>query len=555
MGSKVSRVRIEEGNADEWEGDVPFPDRVRPPAGPGREKADSGGESQHTSDGDRADVAYDPGPDYQGLSERYRLEFSGNGTADRLQRLEQEFGRERVSRWADEGMPVKAMGKPRDMRAFRASRDDQPAAGQIQPRLEVSSPADPAEREAERVAESVLEMDEATSEDSSAVSVHRSPGDRTAATEPLADAQESQLRSSVTGGSRLPPETQSYFESRMRRDFSDVRVHTDSAADQAARSIHAKAFTLGTDIAFAKGQYAPGSESGTKLLAHELTHTIQQGGADRIDRQGENTPQLLNKAAPEWAVELADYWSEVASFGAEGVKSVLEWFEANTGVLGFFEKIGNTAEAVGLGAKIVAAGKLVEQGEIQEAVVEMFKMATEGVLSVDTYVDTARKVVEFVFGKIPYMNLVANTLKNLQVAQAAGASLDGVITLVRQWWSNWEPATAAKLSEQLTERMYENYKAVYTFNELLFGQFNDLAKGGYKRVVDLVDTVISYDLGRAEMELFLRRCRNSGYEGVLALLEQHGKGGLQNKAITGGGKAKGKNKGKGKRRKKRKKKR
>jgi hypothetical protein len=61
--------------------------------------------------------------------------------------------------------------------------------------------------------------------------------------------------------------------------LSDVRVHTDSTADSLARSVSARAFTTGTDVYFAAGEYQPGTKSGDSLLAHELTHVAQQRGA------------------------------------------------------------------------------------------------------------------------------------------------------------------------------------------------------------------------------------------------------------------------------------
>lgn len=61
--------------------------------------------------------------------------------------------------------------------------------------------------------------------------------------------------------------------------LDDVRVHTDSGADALARSVAARAFTTGSDVYFARGEYRPGSSSGDGLLAHELTHVVQQRGA------------------------------------------------------------------------------------------------------------------------------------------------------------------------------------------------------------------------------------------------------------------------------------
>ena len=78
-------------------------------------------------------------------------------------------------------------------------------------------------------------------------------------------------------GSALPASSQQFFESRFESDFSGVKVHTDSAAAKSASSINALAYTTGNNIVFNNGQYAPGTESGDKLIAHELTHVVQQG--------------------------------------------------------------------------------------------------------------------------------------------------------------------------------------------------------------------------------------------------------------------------------------
>jgi peptidoglycan hydrolase-like protein with peptidoglycan-binding domain len=77
-------------------------------------------------------------------------------------------------------------------------------------------------------------------------------------------------------GVPLEAETRRFMENRFGYDFSDVRIHTGSAATDAARSVSAHAFTIGTDIAFAGSNYSPATPPGDKVLAHELTHVIQQ---------------------------------------------------------------------------------------------------------------------------------------------------------------------------------------------------------------------------------------------------------------------------------------
>ena len=80
-------------------------------------------------------------------------------------------------------------------------------------------------------------------------------------------------------GQPLDPATQAFFESRFGSDLGGVRIHTDSRAADSARAVQALGYTVGQHIAFARGQYQPEAESGQRLLAHELAHTLQQRGA------------------------------------------------------------------------------------------------------------------------------------------------------------------------------------------------------------------------------------------------------------------------------------
>jgi hypothetical protein len=89
------------------------------------------------------------------------------------------------------------------------------------------------------------------------------------------------IETSSGGGSPLPATTRNFMESRFGSDFSSVKIHTGSAAVQMSRELNARAFTMGGDIFFNEGQYAPESSKGKKLLAHELTHTIQQGASGK----------------------------------------------------------------------------------------------------------------------------------------------------------------------------------------------------------------------------------------------------------------------------------
>ena len=90
---------------------------------------------------------------------------------------------------------------------------------------------------------------------------------------------EGRLASQRGRGQPLPGEVRAFMEPRFGAYFGDVRVHTDAEAAQLSRDLHAQAFTHGRDVYFGAGRYAPETDAGKRLLAHELTHVVQQGGA------------------------------------------------------------------------------------------------------------------------------------------------------------------------------------------------------------------------------------------------------------------------------------
>jgi Domain of unknown function (DUF4157) len=100
------------------------------------------------------------------------------------------------------------------------------------------------------------------------------------------------------GGSPLDAGTRETMQGGIGHDFSGVRVHTGREAAQAAESVHARAFTVGSDIYFASGAYQPSSGTGQRLLAHELTHVVQQSGGSRPSLV-QRAPQDPQKAKPK----------------------------------------------------------------------------------------------------------------------------------------------------------------------------------------------------------------------------------------------------------------
>jgi hypothetical protein len=119
-----------------------------------------------------------------------------------------------------------------------------------------------------------------------------------------------------SGGTPLEPGLRADMEGRFGHDFGDVRIHNDDAAHQSAKSVNAQAYTVGSDIVFQRDKYDPASDSGKHMLAHELTHVVQQrsgpvdgtdAGAgvkvsdpsDRFEREAvANADQVMSAPAP-----------------------------------------------------------------------------------------------------------------------------------------------------------------------------------------------------------------------------------------------------------------
>ncbi len=188
--------------------------------------------------------------------------------------------------------------------------------------MRVSSPHDAAEREAVSVARQVVQMPAPAAV--VATGAPRSPWVQRFAPHiqrrgdgapPLGAAAASEIAAARGGGAPLPPAVRTFMEPRLRADFSSVRVHTDARAAGLATQVQAQAFTVGGDIFFGRGRFQPESADGRELIAHELTHTLQQGAA--VHRR-EDGGVVVNEAAPRSQVQrlgisdALDYFAERA---------------------------------------------------------------------------------------------------------------------------------------------------------------------------------------------------------------------------------------------------
>ena len=208
------------------------------------------------------------------------------------------------------------------------------AAGVIQTKLAINQPGDIYEQEADRLSEIVMRMPGPRIQPSFArggglpegrservgteqarvptVPVGSSDLERTA----LPPTIDQTLRSI---GQPIDPSTQAFMQSRFGHDFSQVRVHADTRAGQSARALDARAYTVGRHVVFAPGQYRPGTAEGRRLLAHELTHVVQQAGAGEMNvqrqpvssRRAERQRVAFLKELARWPNDAHQQWKRL----------------------------------------------------------------------------------------------------------------------------------------------------------------------------------------------------------------------------------------------------
>jgi len=111
---------------------------------------------------------------------------------------------------------------------------------------------------------------------------------------PVSDVVNGRIQQRRGGGQPMPVGERAFFEPRFGTDFSTVRMHHDTEANNLSRAINARAFTLGNDIFFGAGEYRPGDAGGRLLMAHELTHSLQQGLTARRQIQRYRSSSSVN---------------------------------------------------------------------------------------------------------------------------------------------------------------------------------------------------------------------------------------------------------------------
>lgn len=246
---------------------------------------------------------------------------------------------------------------------------------------------------------------------------------------------ESTLNSSKGGGSPLSGKVKTEMESGIGADFSNVRIHNDSAAVQMNKQLGAQAFATGNNIYFNEGKYNPNSQSGKHLLAHELTHTVQQGAAIRKKPEPISpAPEMIQGSfldlVPDWIINEARHIPGYTLFtviiGYDPLREVdvernpINLVEGLMGLVPFGTAIFDKLQEYGILQKVFdwVEGKLGELG-----------------LTIDSIMD----MVEDVWDKVsfPYTDIIDlvtekfNELVN-RITSFVSATVDQVITWIKE---------------------------------------------------------------------------------------------------------------------------
>lgn len=187
-----------------------------------------------------------------------------------------------------------------------------------QAKLSIGASDDPLEQEADRVAEQVLASPVPAAAGSAPMRIQRVTGRRSGESSAAPDSVERALAGS---GKPLEPALRQGMEQRFGHDFSQVRVHSDGTAGQSARDVNANAYTVGHDIVFAEGRYAPETREGQRLIAHELTHVVQQSvhGASALQREDQKPVARIDVALV--LDDNADAMTEARTYAATVIRA------------------------------------------------------------------------------------------------------------------------------------------------------------------------------------------------------------------------------------------
>ncbi len=234
----------------------------------------------------------------------------GQAAKNSIFRLQRAIGNQGMARLMENAATGKSAGAQDGEASFNGGLTAMPRA--IQPKLTVNAPGDEHEQEANRVAEQVMRMPDGKNQ--GRLQMKAAGAGSAGGVEAPAVAHEA-LRSP---GQPLDAATRTFMEPRFGYDFSAVRVHADGKAAESARAMNARAYTVGSNIVFSAGAFAPGTEAGQRLLSHELAHVVQQG------RGG--VASGVAQRAEDWNFTPADFSELKKNKGSLKFDSDSSWF-------------------------------------------------------------------------------------------------------------------------------------------------------------------------------------------------------------------------------------
>ena len=245
---------------------------------------------------------------------------------------------------------------------------------------------------------------------------------------------ESALIASKGSGSPLPEDKRTQMESSFGVDLSGVRIHNDSSAAQMNKDLNAQAFTHGNDIYFNAGKYDTNSKAGNHLLAHELTHTVQQEG---IKGNGQAQPKI--QRMPDWLKSATDWVSTTASETVNSAVQGAQWVGG---------KISQGATAI---KETVEEGVTAIFDEIKGLVNSGMDWLNEKWTALQEFASSGFETVKNAFGNIigflqSPMSMIANAIMSFDAESlaAAWAKFSAVVTTV---WDGFKLLTGNLLDQ------------------------------------------------------------------------------------------------------------
>lgn len=286
-----------------------------------------------------------------------------------------------------------------------------PHGSVMQPKLAIGASNDTLEKEADQVADQVMTLSPHGEVSGAPLHIQRAAGQPASEMDTAPASIDRVLASS---GSPLEPALQRDMGRRFGHDFSQVRVHSGLAAEQSALEVNANAYTVGHNIVFAAGQLAPGTEEGRRLIAHELTHVVQQSGPQRgaagsgdgLIQRSERDPDELAAMANEDEAIKARAKKALASGKPDfAVHEVMWRLIKSHGLDLHFELSGSRYDKAQKGVKVDLGGKgprtmgtIVGGDDVLQRIAA--GQAAQVAKEIETQigkVDTARGTVDYVF--------------------------------------------------------------------------------------------------------------------------------------------------------------